>query len=208
MNWSILLYQVPVINSIIDATNCWSNIERNQLFSILRISCKRLHKQTNLLSKLVYINLFSKKKYKKFLKLKWKLARVFLEISNTRISDVSMLGNVHTLILSKTKISDISMLGNVHTLDLSWTEISDISVLKNVHTLSIVNCQNITNIPKLDKLRVLDISYCKNISDVSMLSGLYKLNLTFCFKIKDYSMLLNNVKNLILPSGYPPLSMN
>ena len=52
------------------------------------------------------------------------------------ISDVSSLGNVHTLNLSGCgNISDVSSLGNVHTLDLSECEnISDVSSLGNVHT--------------------------------------------------------------------------
>ena len=34
-----------------------------------------------------------------------------------------MLGNVHTLDLSYTKVVDVSMLGNVHNLKLSDTEV-------------------------------------------------------------------------------------
>ena len=49
------------------------------------------------------------------------------------ISDVSNLGNVHTLNLSNCYgVKDISMLENVNTLKLSSTTMFNISKLKNV----------------------------------------------------------------------------
>ena len=63
----------------------------------------------------------------------------FIDLSESDIEDVSMLGNVHTLDLNYCKnISDVSALDNVHTLDLSFCEdISDVSALSNVHTLDL-----------------------------------------------------------------------
>ena len=44
-----------------------------------------------------------------------------LVLHGSDITDVSMLGNVHTLDLRGCKeITDVSALGNVHTLDLSY----------------------------------------------------------------------------------------
>ena len=47
------------------------------------------------------------------------------------------LNRIHTLNLSGTKIMDVSALGNVHTLDLSYTKVTDISAHSNVHTLDL-----------------------------------------------------------------------
>jgi len=79
-----------------------------------------------------------------------------------QITDVSMLGNVHTLILYACKqITDVSMLVNVNTLNLNWCNgITDVSMLGNVHKLDLHNCYRIT--------------------DVSMLSNVYELNLAWC----------------------------
>ena len=60
-----------------------------------------------------------------------------LNLSWTEVSDVSNLGNVHTLYLSYTKVSDVSNLGNVHKLDLSETEVTDVTNLGNVHKLNL-----------------------------------------------------------------------
>ena len=56
------------------------------------------------------------------------------------ITDVSMLGNVHTLHLIKCEnITDVSALGNVHTLNLSGcNNIKDVSALGNVHTFIVI----------------------------------------------------------------------
>ena len=64
--------------------------------------------------------------------------QLHLQLSNSsyRITDVSALGNVHTLNLCDCEIEDVSMLGNVHTLDLCLcTGITDVSMLGNVHNL-------------------------------------------------------------------------
>ena len=55
--------------------------------------------------------------------------------SKDNITDVSMLGNVHTLNLGGCGgITDVSMLGNVHALNLIFcTGITDVSMLGNVH---------------------------------------------------------------------------
>ena len=87
------------------------------------------------------------------------------------ITDVSMLGNLHTLDMSYCEnITDVSMLGNLHTLIMSYCEnITDVSMLGNLHTLDISGCQQITDISMLGRLHELNISFSKNITDVSML---------------------------------------
>ena len=54
-----------------------------------------------------------------------------------KISDMSALGNVHTLNLYDCpKITDVSALGNLHTLKLSCCDnITDVSALGNLHSL-------------------------------------------------------------------------
>ena len=59
-----------------------------------------------------------------------------IKIDGYEITDVSMLGNVHTLNLCGTKVTDVSMLGNVHTLNLRYTQVTDVSMLGNVHIIN------------------------------------------------------------------------
>ncbi len=55
-----------------------------------------------------------------------RLPIIDLDLSDSDIEDVSMLGHLRTLNLSFCKnVSDVSALGNVHTLDLSCTYITD-----------------------------------------------------------------------------------
>ena len=42
--------------------------------------------------------------------------KINLDLHGADITDVSMLGNVHTLYLCNTKVADVSMLGNVHII--------------------------------------------------------------------------------------------
>jgi hypothetical protein len=58
---------------------------------------------------------------------------------NKQITDVSALGNVHTLGLHWCEnVTDVSALGNVHTLNLLWCrKVTDVSALGNVHTLNL-----------------------------------------------------------------------
>ena len=59
-----------------------------------------------------------------------------VNLSYTQTTDVSALGDVHTLDLSVCeKVTDVSALGNVHTLDLSFcSQGRDVYALGNVHT--------------------------------------------------------------------------
>jgi len=75
----------------------------------------------------------------------------------TEISDVSALGNVHTLNLTDCSgISDVSALGNVHTLNLSSCRaVHDFSALGNVHTLNLSSCRAITDVSALGNVHTL-----------------------------------------------------
>ena len=81
-----------------------------------------------------------------------------LDLSNCHnITDVSLLGNVHTLNLSDcNKITDVSALGNVHTLDLSYCHnIIDVSALGNVNSLNLSGCDNITDVSALGNVHII-----------------------------------------------------
>src|ERR1700722_3736766 len=58
-----------------------------------------------------------------------------VKLKNDTLEYISLFTRVHTLDLSWTKVSDVSMLGHVHTLNLRGTKVSDVSALVSVHTL-------------------------------------------------------------------------
>ena len=67
-----------------------------------------------------------------------------LDLNWCNMSDVSTLGNVHTLNLSLCyNIKDVSALGHVYNLDLSWCNIEDVSALGKVYNLKLSMCSNI-----------------------------------------------------------------
>jgi hypothetical protein len=107
------------------------------------------------------------------------------------ITDVSALGNVHTLYLRYcNNITDLSALGKVHTLDLNNCEkIKDLSALGKVHTLDLSDCENITDVSALGKVNTLNLSHCQNITDVSALGKVHTLDLSGCKKITDVNVL-------------------
>ena len=107
------------------------------------------------------------------------------------ITDVSALGNVHTLDLTNCEnITDVSALGNIHTLYLTGCNITDVSMLGNVHKLILRCCENITNVSALGNVYYLDLSYCYDILDVSKLGNVNTLNLSGC-NITDVNALGN-----------------
>ena len=87
--------------------------------------------------------------------------QLYLNLEDCRyITDVSVLGNVHTLDLSRcSNITDVTALGNVYTLKLNYCDnITDVSGLGNVHTLDLRNCLNITNVSALENVHTLYLS--------------------------------------------------
>ena len=64
--------------------------------------------------------------------------KIRLNLKCQTILDVSMLGNVHTLILSNCyNFIDVSNLGRLNTLDLTYCNVTDVSKLGNVHNLNL-----------------------------------------------------------------------
>jgi hypothetical protein len=117
------------------------------------------------------------------------------------VTDVSMLGNVHTLNLSHcSNVRDVSMLGNVHTLDLSHCyNVTDVSMLGNVHRLNLSHFSNVSDVGMLGNVHTLDLSHCDNVSDVGMLGNVHTLDLSHCPNVTDVSTaLLGNINLFVL----------
>jgi hypothetical protein len=95
-----------------------------------------------------------------------------LNLSNSGITGVSALGNVHALHLRDCRgITDVSALGSVHTLYLSYCEgITDVSALGSVNYLDLSYCTGITDVSILVNMRTLFFSHChENITSVTAL---------------------------------------
>jgi hypothetical protein len=145
-------------------------------------------------------------------------------IHNTEITDVSALGNVHTLTLKVcTDVIDVSVLRKVHTLNLWWCDkVTDVSALGNVHTLDLTKCKKVTDVSALGNVHNLNLWGCKGVTDVSALGNVHTLYLGCCNRVTDVSALgnvytldlsytevtdedikkyLSKVKNLTLPNG-------
>lgn len=119
-----------------------------------------------------------------------------LDISNTRVRDVSMLGNLKTLIavgvktftdvsalgrlqglnISNTNVVDVHALGNIHVLNLSHTNVVDVSALGNVHTLNI-SYTSVVDVSALGNVHTLDISNTK-VFDVRALGRVHALDIS------------------------------
>ena len=57
-----------------------------------------------------------------------KFSFISFNLRDTDVTDVSNLGNCHTLDLRFTKVTDVSNLDKCHTLNLSGTKVTDVSV--------------------------------------------------------------------------------
>lgn len=116
----------------------------------------------------------------------------YLDLSFTRVSDVSMLGNLKYLDISATYVEDVSMLGNVEHLNISDTLVSDVSALGNVKKLVMQNCNNVTDFSDLINVEELDLSGC-NVGDVSIFKNVKILRLFGCEDIENLDMLPKSV---------------
>lgn len=119
----------------------------------------------------------------------------YLNISNTEIKDVSMLCNVHTLIIYRClNIVDISMLDSVYKLYINKSSgkvcvnnnnlynlynICDNSLgkLGNIHTLQLQLYKNISvnTMRAIGNVHTLDLSHCTNINEANMGIGICEL---------------------------------
>jgi len=162
-----------------------------------------------LTSKSLFETLFKKYQHNEIIRIKFKDYRLCdiwdnikfrIDLRYSKIKNVSMLGNVHTLNLHKChNITDVPMLGNVHTLILRWcNNIRDVSMLGNVHTLELSECRNITDVSMLGNVHTLSLYNCDYITDISMLGNVINLYLDGCYDIPIYQIeeLKKTVKNL------------
>ena len=80
--------------------------------------------------------------------------------------------------LSYTRMTDVSALGNVHTLNLSYCAgITDVSALGSVHTLNLMACRGIIDVSALGSVHTLNLRACTGITDVSAMVNMPKLTL-------------------------------
>lgn len=100
-----------------------------------------------------------------------------LNLSETSVEDVSMLGHIHTLNLAHLRISDVSKLGNVQFLNLRYTYVQDVSALGRVHNLDISSTQ-VADVSALGQVHTLNISFTK-VLDVSALGQVHTLNISY-----------------------------
>ena len=112
-----------------------------------------------------------------YLKLKKNKSREYLESKNfreyiiSRVTDPSKHISLN-LIWCSIRITDVSSLGNVHTLDLSYcTGITDVSSLRNVHTLYLSDCEKISDMGSLGNVNKVYVpySYYTDVADMNFL---------------------------------------
>ena len=98
------------------------------------------------------------------------------------VTDVSALGNVHTLIINDCHgVTDVSALGKVHTLYLSrCSGVTDVSALGKVHTLYLIGCSGVTDVSALGNVHTLTLWKCSGITDASALGKVHTLTLYGC----------------------------
>ena len=66
-------------------------------------------------------------------------------------------------------VTDVSALGNVHTLRLyNCRGVTDVSALGNVHNLLLYRCFGVNDVSALGKVHTLDLSRCSGVTDVSV----------------------------------------
>ena len=171
---------IPFINNIYKKKYVEKWLDSNKYNNRYKYKVKETDELKDIIEKYWFMWIkFNNNTYKKLDNTFTKLPNIkylCIDISRTTISDVSMLGGLHTLnIIHCYNIRDVSMLGGLHTLDARWTNISDVSMLGRLHKLDIRGCKNISDISMLGGLHTLDISGCQNISDVSMLNNVKNL---------------------------------
>ena len=124
-----------------------------------------------------------------------------LDLSNTKVSDISALSNLTSLTeldLSNTKVSDISALTNLTSLsrlNLNYTKVSDISALTSLTSLTHLSLNytkvsDISALANLISLLTLELSNT-GVSDISML-----LKLTSLSTLKLSDTLVSDISTL------------
>ncbi|MBD2500355.1 leucine-rich repeat domain-containing protein [Anabaena azotica] len=141
-----------------------------------------------------------------------------LNLSNTQVSDISVLSdltNLTQLNLSNTQVSDISVLSdltNLTQLDISYTQVSNISVLSDLTNLAqldipFTQVSDISVLSDLTNLTQLDISFTR-VSDISVLADLTNLTvLSLSLKqVRDISVLADLTNLTVLSLSFTPVS--
>jgi len=92
------------------------------------------------------------------------------------------IGKLYSLsVYGSDNLTDVSMLGNVHTLKLMYCErITDVS------NLDLTGCMNVSDVSNLGNVHTLNLSFCNKIRDISMLGNVKELDLYECDYIRKY----------------------
>eukprot|EP00039_Didymoeca_costata_P002209 m.58255 g.58255 ORF g.58255 m.58255 type:complete len:512 (+) comp11167_c0_seq1:66-1601(+) len=86
------------------------------------------------------------------------------------LRDVSPLSNIHYLCLANLNITDVSLLGNIHTVVLEeCNSVVNVDALATVNTLTIIRCQGIVDIATLGTVHTLKLTFCVNLKVASLL---------------------------------------
>jgi len=123
--------------------------------------------------------------------------------------DLELLNHLKYLNISHTKISDLTPLTDVHTLELNYCpNITDFSALKGTRSLYIRGCRQIVdkNLKSLNNLHLLDAQNCENITNdglkyLTKIKVLYlgncnpKITSEYLKSIKNADLVIN--KNII-----------
>lgn len=119
------------------------------------------------------------------------------------LAGIPYLANMHTLDLSFTRVNDVSALGGVHTLRLNnCRNIVDVSALRFVHDLDLSNCTGVTDASMLDQVTLLNLANCTGLipgTFIQHLGGVSRLDLSGCpIRYQDSLAPLRNVQQLTL----------
>ena len=112
-----------------------------------------------------------------------------LNLSSTRVSDLSGLSEVPELILRNcVDLQDFSPLGKQTLLVLDQNNhltTEDLHYLSNVRYLSISNCRSITDLKPLTNVSVLIAASCPSLLDVNLMGNFFSVDFSFNNRIRS-----------------------
>ena len=97
-----------------------------------------------------------------------------------------------------TGITDVSALGNVHTLDLSYSNVASIRGLSNIVELKAYDCQVLEEIVDLPKVRTIDARICKKLRVLDSLPRLAHLDAEGCMDLLEIKGVPDTIQDMNL----------
>ena len=112
----------------------------------------------------------------------------YVNLSNTKTTDITKLSNVYRIDISDTEVSDVSSLASSKIVTMNnCSNVSFVESLCNVDILS-MQFSNAVDIHKLTGVRDLDVSYSHFCHDVLTLKNVSRLSIV-CTDVRDVNML-------------------